>query len=158
MKKLILPLLFAAVIVSCKKEKPATSTPPLTLKSAMLGTWNFESVTTVFRDTNQAVIHEATYSNPVGSYYKFNYDGTWGSKFVADTSTGLNNKGLYRTVADTGFYLLDTGKFAYSVKCKIYTLTANQFTFSHSRHTVINGVTPVTEEYIFKLTKQETGY
>ncbi|MGZ3778503.1 MAG: hypothetical protein ACXVI9_13445 [Mucilaginibacter sp.] len=66
---------------------------------------------------------------------------------------GLNNRGFYSTAADTAFYLTDTGKFAYSEKCKIYTLTTSQFTFSHSRHTTINGTTPVKEEYIFKLTK-----
>jgi len=154
MKKLILPLLFAVTIVSCKKEKTATpSNPSSPLQAKMLGSWNFVSVTTVFRDTTETVINQATYANPNGSYYQFSNDGTWGSKFVADASANLNNKGLYRTVADTGFYLLDTGQFAYSVKCKIYTLTPTQFTFSHSRHTTINGVTPVTEEYIFKLTK-----
>jgi len=154
MKKLILPLLLAAVFLSCKKEKTAARVKPLTvLQAKMQGTWNFESVTTVFRDTAENVIGGATYPNPAGSYYQFKTDGTWGSKFVADTSLGLDNRGFYSIVADTAFYLSDTGKFAYSEKCKIYTLTANQFIFSHSRHKTINGTTPVTMEYIFKLTK-----
>ncbi|MBS1532390.1 MAG: hypothetical protein JSU01_18960 [Bacteroidetes bacterium] len=154
MKKLILPLLFAAAFLSCKKEKTTTTTkqPPSTLEKSMLGTWNFESVTTVFRDTTETVIGGATYPNPSGSYYQFKTDGTWGSKFV-DNSLGLDNRGFFHTVADTGFYLSDTGQYAYSLKCRIYKLTADTFTFSHSRHTVINGVTPVTEEYIFRLTK-----
>lgn len=153
MKKLILPLLFAVAIVSCKKEKtsaPINSLPPLQTK--MLGSWNFVSVTTIFTDTTGNTVGGAIYTTPAGSYYQFNTDGTWGSKFV-ENSLGLNNKGLYRTAADTGFYLLDTGQYAYSEKCKIYTLTPNQFTFSHSRYITINGTTPVKEEYVFKLTK-----
>src|SRR3569833_2774189 len=117
MKKLILLLLFALAIVSCKKEK-ITKTPiqpPSQLETKMLGTWNYESVTTVFRDTSEHVIGGATYPNPATSFYQFNLDGTWGSKFV-ENSLGLNAAGLYRTVADTGFYLLDTGKYAYSLK------------------------------------------
>jgi hypothetical protein len=153
MKKLILPLLLAAALLSCKKEKPAGPVKPLSiLQIKMLGSWNFVSVTTVFTDTTGNTVDGAIYATPAGSYYQFNADGTWGSKFV-ENSLGLNNKGLYRTVADTGFYLLDTGKFAYSEKCKIYTLTNSEFTFSHSRYTTINGTTPVKEEYIFKLTK-----
>jgi len=153
MKKLILSLLFAAAFLSCKKEKPAAPAKPLSpLQTKMLGSWNFISVTTVFTDTTGNTIGGAIYPNPAGSYYQFNTDGTWGSKFV-DNSLDLNNRGFYSTAADTAFYLTDTGKFAYSEKCKIYTLTTNQFTFSHSRHTTINGTTPVTMEYIFKLTK-----
>src|SRR5262249_14293840 len=107
---------------------------------------------TVFRDTSEVIIGGATHPPPTGSYYQFNTDKNWGSKFFGN-SLGLDNPGFFHTLADTRFFLFHTRQYAYSLKCKIYKLSADTFTFSHSRHTVINGVTPVTEEYIFRLTK-----
>ncbi|MFB9842599.1 hypothetical protein [Mucilaginibacter ginsenosidivorans] len=152
MKKLLCLAFIAAAIVSCKKND--IGAPVSSLKNKMLGKWNFISVTTVFRDTAGNIIPSGmVYANPSGSFYQFNKNGTWASKFLDDPTIDLNNRGFYTPLSDTSFTLSDTGKFAYSETCKIYALTPAQFIFSHTRNIAINGVTPATMEYVFKLTK-----
>jgi len=150
MKKLAFPVLFICLFIACKKDRPATPLPD----NGLQGKWTFVSVTTVFRDSIGNILPTGmVYPNPPDAYYQFNKDGSWVSKFVSDGMDDIDNQGFYRSVSDTNFVIYNTGQYSYSEDCKIYSLTSSQFIFSHRRNTKFNGVTPGSEEYIFKLTR-----
>jgi hypothetical protein len=149
MKKLACLVVLISLYTACKKDHPVAPTPG----SGIQGKWAFVSVTTVFRDSVGNVLGGMVYPNPPDAYYQFNKDGSWGSKFVSDGTDDINNQGFYRSVSDTSFVIYNTGQNAYSEDCKIYSLTSSQFIFSHRRNTKFNGVTPGSEEYIFKLSR-----
>ena len=139
-----------SLFIACKKDHPASSMPDNSLQ----GKWTFVSVNTVFRDSVGNVLPTGmVYPNPPDAYYQFNKDGSWVSKFISDGMDDIDNQGFYRSVSDTGFVIYNTGQHAYTEDCKIYSLTSSEFIFSHRRNTKFNGVTPGSEEYIFKLTR-----
>jgi len=150
MRKLACFILLMSLFIACKKDHPASSMPD----NGLQGKWTFVSVTTVFRDSVGNVLPAGmVYPNPPDAYYQFNKDGSWVSKFVSDGMDDIDNQGFYRSVSDTGFVIYNTGQHAYTEDCKIYSLTSSEFIFSHRRNTKFNGVTPGSEEYIFKLTR-----
>jgi len=154
MKQILFLALLAILFAACKKNP--TSQPPTSseLKSKMIGKWNIDTVSTIFRDSTGTVIAGAgkDYPGSPGNNFKFNADNTYAESVIGND--GDFGSGNFVLKADTGFTLVNAGYPNGPYRdCKVGSISAHAFVFSHQRPTLFNGVTPGFIEIVFKLSR-----
>ena len=152
MKRIFILSLFAITFTACKKTQ--TKTPDTQSGSKISGRWSIVSVTVIPRDSTGKVKNNGTvYPEPPYYYFQFNADNSWVENLNPDPNISLGESGSYVLHADTSFTLINVNLPSQPVECKIISLTAASFTFSHQKATLFNGVTPGYLEYLFELKK-----
>ena len=152
MKRVIIFSLIAITFAACKKNK--TTTPTVQPANKIAGKWNIISVNVIPRDSTGKAINNGTiYIEPSYYYFKFNNDNSWVENLGPDPAISLGESGSYVLHADTSFTLINVNLQSEPEECKITSITATSFVFSHQKATLFNGVTPGYLEYLFKLKK-----
>jgi len=152
MKKIFILGLFAIIFATCKQGQTITPTPLPGNK--ITGKWNIISVTVIPRDSTGKAINSGTvYPEPSYYYFQFNADNSWVEVLDPTPNASLGESGSYVLHADTSFTLINVNLPANPEECKITSLTATSFEFTHQKPTLFNGITPGFLEYVFDLKK-----
>jgi len=154
MKQILFLALAAILFAACKNNPIDQPISPPGLKAEMIGKWNMDTVSTIFRDSTGTVIAGAgkDYPGSPGNNFKFNADNTYAESVIGND--GDFGSGSFILKADTGFTLVNTGYPNGPYRdCKVSSISAHAFVFSHQRPTRFNGVTPGFIEIVFKLSR-----
>jgi hypothetical protein len=150
MKRIFILCLFAITFAACKKAQ--TTPPAVKAGNKIAGKWTISSVTVIPRDsTGKAINNGSVYTEPPYYYFQFNTDNSWIENLGPDPTFSLGESGSYVLHADTSFTLINANLPSNPEQCKIASITATSFTFSHQKTTLFNGVTPGYLEYLFEL-------
>jgi len=140
MKRLLIFALIVLTFAACKKSK--TTTPAMQPANKIAGRWNIISVTVIPRDSTGKAINSGTvYTEPSYYYFQFNNDNSWVENLAPGATFTLGESGSYVPHADTSFTLINVNLPSKPEECKIASLTATSFVFSHQKATLFNGVT-----------------
>jgi len=150
MKNVFILIAFVTGLAACNKDQGGMPSPGA---NTITGKWTILSVTVIPLDsTGQAKNDGTVYTEPSYYYYQFNNDLTWLENLTPDLSPA-GESGTYTLKGDTAFTLVNKNIPSQPEECKIISLTATTFEFSHQHPTLFNGITPGFLEYIFKMRK-----